>query len=308
MITQLQESASRTVAPFHELFPWERRFLEAPGGALHYVDEGPRDAPVLLCLHGNPTWSFFWRKVIARFHETHRVIALDHLGCGLSARPDRPVRLQEHTDNVLHLARALDLTDITLVVHDWGGAIGMGAAAREPARFARFVISNTAAFPSRRIPLRIAVGRVPVLGRIAIQGFNAFARAATVMAVERPLEGSVKRGLLAPYRTRATRRATWDFVQDIPLAPAHPSWESLKFTADGLTALTDRPMLLVWGERDWCFTPAFRDEWQQRFPAARSVRLGGAGHYLIEDEPDGYLEAVSAFLDSTHAARAEADA
>lgn len=281
------------------VYPWEGHFLEVDGGRMHYLDVGPRDAPVLLCLHGNPTWSFYWRKVVARFSGQYRVVVPDHIGCGLSDKPQGwPYRLEGHVDNVRRLIEHLDLRRITFVLHDWGGAIGMGAATRLPERAIRFVVTNTAAFRSKAIPLSIASCRIPGFGALAVRGLNGFARVATFRAVEKRLSPEAKAGLLLPYGSWADRIATLRFVEDIPLSPEHPSYAELTRIEEGLSGLVDRPMILIWGERDFCFTPAFREEWQRRFPAARSVPLD-AGHYVLEDEPDAVLSAMAGFLAET---------
>jgi cis-3-alkyl-4-acyloxetan-2-one decarboxylase len=257
---------------------------------------------VLLALHGNPTWSFFWREVVRAFRDRFRVVVPDHLGCGLSDKPqDWPYRLSGHVDNVQRLVHHLGLDRFTLVLHDWGGAIGMGLAAREPQRVARIVASNTAAFASKAIPLRIAACRLPVLGPLAVRGLNGFARAATVMATTKGLPGEVKDGFLAPYRNWHDRIATLRFVQDIPLDDRHPSWPELQRIEAALPQFRDRPMMLVWGEQDWCFTPAYRREWERRFPQAESHPLPDAGHYLLEDAPAEMLGHLQSFLDRTAA-------
>lgn len=279
------------------LYPFTSRHLEVAGHRLHYLDEGPPDAPVVLALHGNPTWSFYWRALLLALREHHRVVVPDHLGCGLSDKPQGwPYRLEGHVANVRALVEHLDLRGITLVVHDWGGAIGFGAATADPGRYARFLVTNTAAFPSPRIPLRIAACRIPGLGALAVRGLNGFARAATRMATERGLAPEVAAGLVAPYDSWAARVATLRFVEDIPMRPSHPSWGALTRIAEALPTLSDRPMALVWGERDWCFTPAFREEWERRFPGATVDRVEDAGHYLMEDAPERVIGAARALL------------
>ncbi len=297
----------KTLPPqLRALYPWEGRLLEVDGGRMHYLDVGPERAPVLLCLHGNPTWSFYWRNVVKRFSGSYRVIVPDHIGCGLSDKPQGwPYRLEGHVGNALRLVEHLDLREITFVLHDWGGAIGMGVATRAPERAARFVVTNTAAFRSQAIPLSIASCRIPGFGALAVRGLNGFARVATVRAVEKRLNPDVRDGLLFPYDSWESRIATLRFVEDIPMAPSHPSYAELTRIEDGLAGLRDRPMILIWGERDFCFTPAFREEWQRRFPEAKVVPLD-AGHYVLEDEPDAVLSAMAGFLAETADGRAVA--
>lgn len=297
-------SAAGATAPaapaWRALYPFASRFLDVPGGRLHYVDEGPRDGPAVLLVHGNPTWSFYWRALVLGLRDGHRVIAPDHLGCGLSDKPAGfSYRLADHVANLERLVTALDLRHLTLGVHDWGGAIGFGMAARQPGRIARLLVTNTAAFRGARIPLRIAVCRAPVFGPLAVRGLNAFARAATVMATERGLVGPVREGMLAPYGSWGERLAILRFVQDIPMTSDHPSYEALVEIENALPRFADRPMLIVWGERDWCFTPAFREEWQRRFPAAEVHALSDAGHLVLEDAPERVVALVRAFLQRT---------
>ena len=297
------QAAARDVAPaWRTLYPFESHFLRVGAGALHYLDEGPRDAPPLLFLHGNPTWSFQWREAVLHFRDRFRVIVPDHLGCGLSDKPQAwSYRLADHVANLERLVRELDLRDVTLCVHDWGGAIGMGLATRDPDRFARLVVFNSAAFRSTRLPLRIALCRLPLLGPLAVRGLNGFARAALTMATAKGLPADIALGLLAPYGSWQDRIAIQRFVEDIPMRPEHPSWPTLRAIEDGLVRLDGKPMLILWGERDWCFTPAFREEWQRRFPAAEVRAFADAGHYVMEDAKHGVLDGIESFLRRTAA-------
>ena len=278
-------------------YPYRGKTLDVNGGRMHYLDEGPREAPVLLCVHGNPTWSFYWRRIIERFSDRFRVVVPDHIGCGLSDKPQGwPYRLEGHVDNLRHLVETLDLRDIRLVVHDWGGAIGMGVATKRRERFSAFVVTNTAAFRSQRIPFSIATCKLPLYGPLAVRGFNGFARVATLRAVAKPLDPVAQEGLLYPYGNWADRIATLRFVQDIPMSPTHPSYEELTRIENGLSQLKDKPMLLLWGEQDFCFSPEFREEWQRRFPAAEAHPWADVGHYVMEDAPDRVLEAMTVFM------------
>lgn len=289
-----------TASAWRSLYPFTSHKLAIGAHALHYVDEGPRDGAPLLLVHGNPTWSFYWREVIRRFRDERRVVALDHLGCGLSDKPqDWPYRLEDHIANLEQLVLSLDLKKITLGVHDWGGAIGFGFASRHPERVERLVILNTAAFRSRAIPLRIALCRVPLLGALAVRGLNGFARAATFMTTTRPLPLEIRQGYTAPYGSWHDRVALHRFVQDIPLSPTHPSYDTLLGVERGLPQFRDRPALILWGERDWCFTPAFREEWQRQLPSAQVHVFPGAAHYVLEDARQEVLERLGEFLEAS---------
>ena len=307
-LEELVIEARTRLLPISNEYPFEPSFFLHPAMtvrarpiapvAQHFVDEGPKGAPPLLFLHGNPTWSFAWRRAIGALSPRFRCVAPDHIGCGLSEKPaDYPYLLAQHAENLERLVLALDLNDITLVAHDWGGAIGMGFARRHPERIARLVLMNTAAFRSRKMPLRIAACRVPVFGRLAVRGMNAFARAATFMAVERPLPPTIKRGYLLPYDSWSARIATLAFVDDIPMSNRHPSWGELSLIEQSLAQFQDRPAALLWGERDWCFTPKYRAEWQRRFPDAEVHHFENAGHYLFEDAGDEVVATLSDFLE-----------
>lgn len=282
-------------------YPFAPHFLDLDGVRMHYLDEG--EGEPLLMVHGNPTWSFAWRKFVSDLSRDHRVIAVDHVGCGRSDKPQTyPYRLERHVTNLCRLVESLDLTRVTLIAHDWGGAIGMGAAGRLPQRFRRFVLMNTAAFRSKRIPLRISVCRIPLLGSLGVRGFNLFARAALSMAVEKPerMTAAVKAGYLAPYDSWANRVAVQRFVEDIPLDAKHPSYGELVRIEDGLAQFGRHPMLLPWGMRDWCFTPDFLREFQARFPQAETFEVSDAGHYLFEDAPERVLPRIRQFLSAAH--------
>jgi len=285
------------------LYPFEaHEFSTAADHRMHYLDEG--EGPVLLCLHGNPTWSFYWREVVRAFRDRYRVVVPDHIGCGLSSKPgagEYEYTLSHRASDVRALVEHLDLREITLVAHDWGGAIGMGAATLLPERFSRFVLLNTAAFRSARCPLRIRVCRIPILGRLGVQGMNLFARAAVRMAMHRPerLSAAARAGLLAPYDSWHNRTAIYEFVRDIPLKPSHRSYAVLKeIEEEGLKQFRHHPVCLIWGMRDWCFAPVFLERFIEFFPEAEVHRLEDAGHYVTEEAPDEVVRRIGAFLEA----------
>jgi len=297
MIYQLREQKRSTRAGFEAEYPFPSHVFDLDGLRYHYVDEGV--GPTLLLVHGNPTWSFAWRNLIKALSPRYRVLAVDHIGCGFSDKPqDYPYRLSQHVDNLKRFVTGLDLRDVTLFGHDWGGAIGMGAAAALPERFSRFVLFNTAAFRSTRIPLRIAVCRVPLLGALAVRGLNLFSLAALSMAVAQPerLTPAVRAGYLAPYQTWHDRVAVLRFIQDIPLSESHPSYATLLAIEESLAQFRKHPLLLVWGQRDWCFTSDFLNEFQRRFPQAETLLLPDAGHCVFEDAHERIIPRICEFL------------
>lgn len=282
---------------FEREYPFQSHWLDFDGLRYHYIDEGNGD--VVLFVHGNPTWSFAWRHIVRGLSGGNRCIAVDHMGCGLSDKPQQYVyRLQTHIDNLVRLVDQLDLQNITLVGHDWGGAIGMGTVLARRDRFRRIVLMNTAAFRSQRIPLRIAVCRIPLLGALGVRGVNLFARAALSMAVchHERMTPEVRAGYLAPYSSWSNRVAVYRFVQDIPLSPSHPSYVTLLRIEEGLASLQQLPLLLVWGERDWCFTTEFLREFEARFPRAATFRIPDAGHYVFEDAHERIIPRLREFL------------
>jgi len=279
------------------LYPWSGQWLDVDGGRLHYLDEGSQAAPVMLAVHGNPTWSFYWRALVEEFAAEYRVVVPDHIGCGLSDKPqDWPYQLDGHIRNLELLVQKLDLRNIVLVVHDWGGAIGMGFAARHPDRISALVITNTAAFRSQAIPLSIASCRLPGFGSLAVRGLNAFAKVATYRATAKGLSQVVKKGLIWPYDSWANRIATLRFVEDIPLKEGHPSYPILADVEDGLAQFNQHPMLICWGDDDFCFTPEFRAEWERRFPQALVHAWADVGHYVMEDAPERVIACMRQWL------------
>jgi len=286
---------------WHTLYPFASHYVLVGGHRYHYLDEG--EGPVLLLVHGNPTWSFYWRELVKALRGRYRVVVPDHIGCGLSDKPradSYSYRLNQRISDLETFIEQLGLQRITLLAHDWGGAIGMGAAAGAPHRFRRFVLLNTAAFRSRRCPLRIRICRTPLLGRLAVQGLNLFARAATRMAVCRHerMTPAVRAGLLAPYDSWHNRIAIDRFVRDIPLHPRHPSYQTLAEVEAGLSQFRAHPICLIWGMRDWCFTPYFLGRFLGLFPEAEVHRLHDAGHYVVEDAHERIVPLVEAFLES----------
>ncbi|MEW5721865.1 MAG: alpha/beta fold hydrolase [Thermodesulfobacteriota bacterium] len=290
------------ISGFRHLYPFPSRFLDRDGLKYHYLDEGSGE-PVLM-VHGNPTWSFYYRSLVQGLSGRYRTIVPDHIGCGLSDKPPATrygYRLKDRVEDLEALLDHLELKEkVTLIVHDWGGAIGLAWAVRHPERVGRLVITNTAAFlPPRgkRLPWRLRLIRdLRFFAAPAVLLFNAFAGAALYMAARKKLRRDVKAGLIAPYNTPANRIATLKFVQDIPLAPGDPSYDLVAGVETKLPLLEGRPMLICWGGRDFVFDSWYLEEWRRRFPAAEVHVFSAAGHYLLEDEPEETLRRVKDFL------------
>lgn len=281
-------------------YPWPGELFTLPSGMkYHYLDEGPRDGQVILLVHGNPTWSFYYRTLVGPLVAAgYRVIVPDHIGCGLSDKPlDWDYRLAQHIDHLAALVAHLDLRNVTLGVHDWGGAIGFGAALRTPERFQRFVVFNTSVFVGR-VPRSIKLVRVPGVGALLVRGFNGFVRGGLVRAIsdKSRMKNGVATGYLAPYKDWNHRIATLRFVEDIPTKPSHPSWNTLQAVDAGLQTFADRPFMFVWGEKDFVFTTAFLDEFVKRLPHGEVHRLPECAHWIVEEAHERIAPWMTDFL------------
>ena len=286
------------------LYPFAEHYLELePGLRMHYVDEGPRDGPVVLMVHGNPTWSFYWRRLIKALSPTHRVIAPDHIGCGKSDKPEDAryeYRMARRIADLETLVERLELGPLTLMVHDWGGMIGMGWAHRHPEQLQRLVLLNTAAFglpDTKRMPPSLTLARDTRVGALLVRGANAFARGATRLCVtRRPLSPEVREALIAPYDSWDSRRAVLRFVQDIPLGPKDPGFELLGEVGDALPQFDDKPVMICWGDKDFVFDHHFLRVWREKLPSATVHRFPDAGHYVLEDAGEEIEALVMEFM------------
>lgn len=287
---------------FRKRYPFKSRFASIRGLQYHYLDEGRGD-PVLM-LHGNPTWSFYYRELVKALRVEFRVIVPDHIGCGLSDKPlprDYGYRLENRVADIEALMETLGLGDgLTLVLHDWGGMIGLAYALRHPGRISRLVVTNTSGFlpPAQKpIPLRLRLIRnFSWFATPAVLGFNLFARGALVMASRKRLHPAVKAGLIAPYDRPRNRIATLRFVQDIPLRPGDPGFSIVQQVDQNLHRLAAKPTLICWGAHDFVFDLDYFEEWRRRFPNAQYRVFPDAGHYLLEDETEAVCNDILHFL------------
>lgn len=294
------EVTRNLTAPITELWPYSPHFFEIEGSLMHFVDEGPRDAPVLLCVHGNPTWSFMWRQFLERFSGEYRVIAMDHMGMGLSERPhDWNQTLASHRTALEMLIEHLDLQRITLCVHDWGGAIGLGAAARCPDRIERLVVTNTCVWPDAKLPAILGLAQLPGIGPFLTGTLGLMTRGLASLCTSSGLSAQVEAGYLAPYLGPDRRRGIAAFVRDIPRGPGDPSYEALTAVDAGLALLRNKPTCILWGMHDWVFTPEILRGFRERIPKAQVTILKAAGHLPLEDAPEECLQTVQDFLSST---------
>jgi cis-3-alkyl-4-acyloxetan-2-one decarboxylase len=291
--------------PLKRHYPFQSHHLDLDGLGYHYLDEG--SGPVVVMLHGNPSWSFYYRNLVRELSASYRCIVPDHMGCGFSDKPGDERYDYTLARRVQDLERLLDhlaiRDNITLVVHDWGGMIGMAYAVAHPEAIRRLVVMNTAAFhlpPGKPLPLALRICRDTSLGSLLVRGFNAFSLAASFVGCKRnPLSRELRRLYRLPYGSWNDRIATLRFVQDIPLKPGDRGYDLVSSVDRGLDQFRGLPLLLVWGELDFVFDRHFLAEWRRRFPEAECVSYADAGHYILEDMQDEVVPIISAFLKRT---------
>lgn len=299
---------ARMPDPIAREMPFARRRIVVDGVGLSVVDERPPeaglDAPTLLFLHGNPAWSYLWRRLmVPALASGFRVVAPDLAGFGLSEKPTDPRyhSLQRHVENLVRVARELDLRDVTLVMHDWGGPIGMGLAIEEPQRIARLVVTNTVAFaPKEPRPLtKWHASLATPWGYRAAVWLNAVQRSAMSLGVARPLPRDVARAYAWPMRERGARIAAARFVQMVPDGPDHPEARTLRRYMASYPKLAEKPMLILWADKDRVMRPRFAKRWLDDFPGAEIRHVApDAGHFWQEDAPELFLPHLLAFAGS----------
>lgn len=279
-----------------ETYPFKSHFLDLGGVRMHYLDEGT--GPTVLLLHGNPTWSYYYRNLIIGLRDQYRVIVPDHIGCGLSDKPKHyQYRLVKHISNLERFIDSLELDDLAMAVHDWGGAIGLGWARRHPEKLRAITLFNTAAFPGP-CPLRIRVCAWPLLGGLLVRGLNGFVRGALVMASRKRerMTANVRRGYLLPYKTISRRFGIHGFVRDIPFSERSSTFRLISEIDGSLEQWASTPVLICWGGQDFCFNGWFLQQWRSRFPKANVHVFPDAGHFIVEDAHEEILPLMREFL------------
>jgi haloalkane dehalogenase len=286
------------------LYPFESNWLDLGGFRYHYLDEGAGE--VVVAVHGNPTWSFYYRDLVKNLRDGYRVVVPDHMGCGFSDKPgdgEYEYSLEQRIDDFSSLMDDLGLQDVNLVVHDWGGMIGLGWAVRNPDRVKRLVILNTAAFhlpKSKPFPWQLWVVRDTPFGSLMVRGLNAFSRgAARVACTRKKLSREIRDAYCAPYDSWNNRIGTLRFVQDIPLKPGDRGYDIVTDTAARLDVFSDRPVMICWGEKDFVFDRHFLEEWERIYPHAEIHRFPDCGHYILEDAAEETIPLIRKFLAQT---------
>jgi len=296
---------------FDGTFPFAPRFSDVAGFRMHYVDEGPADGEVVLCIHGEPTWGYLFRDLIVALSASYRVIAPDHMGFGKSETPKyRTYWLQDHIDNLEKLVLALDLNNITLVMHDFGGPVGMGLAARHPNRIRRIVSTNgPTPFGQSTLFERLNANAV------VSPWFQWIVRAESQGRLESVL-GELGFNILSTlklngFENHARINDTWLRAYGSRFAAPTDSAGAIGWAkgfaigahrfevpdATALDAIRSKPALAIWGEADRTlaaehFLPLF----SELFPMAPIHRLAGVGHFSFEDAPQEIAELIAAFL------------
>jgi pimeloyl-ACP methyl ester carboxylesterase len=272
---------------------------------MHYVDEGPSTGRACVLLHGNPTWSYLFRKLIGPLAaDGNRVISVDHLGFGRSAVPDRPefYTIERHSTRLASLLDSLRLRDVTLVVHDWGGPIGLPSAARRPDAIRGLFLLNTFA-PTLPGPMgerpSIRMLRSRLLGPALVKGRNVpterFLFKAGTTHPE-AFDETIKEAYRTPHSARRSRTPMLVFPREIPFSTDHPVAKSMNSTSEALKAqMSGKPVAIVWGTADVLFGEDVLGQWHQVFPHASVRRLSDSGHFVPEDAPQQLLSDLRDF-------------
>ncbi len=281
--------------------PWESRYLSVNGCNMHYFDvcdaADSMTKPVVVLLHGNPTWSFYYRNLIIALKSDYRVIAPDFIGMGLSDHPAHlSFRAVDRVNHLEGLIKSLGIERFSLVMHDWGGPIGTGLAVRCPEKIERLVYLNTTLTETECLPEIIKTAARPPLGRFITQYTSQFVKLTVTLGAKRILSSEIKSGYYYPYRTISSRKAIWDFVSDIPFSSDHPSYSELLKIASKLPELRNIPALIVWGLKDPCFHKEMLSQVAGHFPQARVVEIPEAGHLVLEDATEQVCGEIKTFL------------
>ena len=274
--------------------PFKSCYAEISGHKMHYIDEG--SGSVIVMLHGNPTWCFYFRRLIAALKGKYRVIAPDYIGCGLSDHPAVSYRATERIEQVTELLEKLGVKKFSLLMHDWGGPIGTGVAVRDPARIEKLVYLNTTLTEVEALPFIIKASASRWIGKYLTQTSSRFLKVTTQWGVAKKLPREVKAGYFFPYQTIERRRAIWDFVQDIPFDSDHRSYSELLEIAAKIPTLQSKPVKIIWGLKDPCFHRGMPAKVSGHFPRASVLEIPDASHLVLEDAPDQVLEAVQEFF------------
>ncbi|WP_210488964.1 alpha/beta fold hydrolase [Rufibacter aurantiacus] len=275
-------------------YPFKQHYLGVPGGQLHYIDEGQGDN--VLFVHGTPTWSFLWRNQITALSKNYRCIAVDHLGFGLSEKPPNfSYSLEDHRDNLARLVEHLQLENVTLVVHDFGGPIGLGWAVQQPEKVAKVVVLNSWMWPLTDVKPMMQASKLfgSRFGKFLYVNLNFSPKFLLPQAFyqKEKLTREVQQQYLGPFRKRKDRLGTWYFAK--ALAGETPYFTSLynqRHVLDG------KPALVLWGTKDKLIPAPFLENWRKTLPQLKVLEME-TGHFLQEEAPEKVTKAIQAFLE-----------
>jgi acyl-CoA synthetase (AMP-forming)/AMP-acid ligase II/pimeloyl-ACP methyl ester carboxylesterase len=279
--------------------PFKNNFIEVKGHFMHYLDEGTKkgsEVDCILLLHGNPTWSFFYRNLIKELSKTHRVIAPDLIGLGLSERVDDVFRAADRIDQLEEFLKKLSINSYSLVMHDWGGSIGSALALRDLEKVKRLVYLNTTLTETESLPAFIKTAAMPIIGKYVTKTSNRFLKFLTTLGAQKKVPKDIKKCFFLPYKTRDRRKAIWDFVADIPFDERHPSYGDMLSLAEGLPEIAKKPVKIVWGLKDPCFHREMLTKVSEHFPDAEVHELPNASHLLLEDSCEEACSSISEFF------------
>lgn len=282
---------------FDGTFPFEPHFMEMNGFQMHYVDEGTGEP--IVCVHGMPTWSYLYRNFIKELSKTNRVVVPDQMGFGKSDVPlDKPYLMEQHVDNLTKLISKLDLEDITMIVQDWGGPIGLGYAVDHQDRIKRVVIMNTS---------------VGVMKADAKPWYHSMEKRGTYEKFIKNTSNLIKMGIFnkekitpilleaysAPFTSEESYIGALAWPKDIPVGESHPSAQPMQHVRDNLNKLNKKPKILIWGMKDPIFQPWVIDWWSKIYPEMEVHKIENGSHFLQEDAPEEIIEIIKKFLERT---------
>jgi pimeloyl-ACP methyl ester carboxylesterase len=287
---------------FDGTFPFAPHYHDINGFQMHFVDEGNGEPIVLV--HGDPSWSYLYRNFIPALSQHHRCIVPDHMGMGKSGVPQKPhpYRLQHHIANLESLLLNLDLHNITLVLHDWGGPVGLGSATHHPERIKRLVLMNTWAFapwPAGPFPRLLEMIRSTRGEKFVLEknGYLEPALLGTTFHTEN-LTQLVLDAYRAPFPTPESRLAMLCWSRDIPVSETDPSYAEMKRIEHNLSHFATTPTLLVWGMKDPVLSEHVLRMWQHIYPHAVTREIEDASHFLQEDAAERIVSWIEEFLDA----------
>lgn len=283
-------------------YPFDSNYFKQDQFDYHYLDEGNGD-PVIM-VHGNPSWSFYYRNLVKDLKSDYRCLVPDHIGCGFSSKPSADQYDYHFETRANDFAKWIDSLKldqkVNLVVHDWGGPIGLLWATQNPERVNKIVILNTTGFllpPGKKLPPALKLIRDTWLGKFLVKGLNAFSVGASLVGCKRKVMSKELRDCYqAPYNSWDNRVATYEFVHDIPLDENDRGYGLGTKLEKDLVKLADKEILFCWGMKDFVFDHHFLNHFQTIFPKAKTIKYPDCGHYVLEDAAPEIIEEIKGFL------------